>query len=116
MTELALRRGDYVPDGIGGVVRAEGAEAVLEQVRFRLTARRGTFPFYQDLGSRLWQLGRLSPAARGTAAKQYVAEALADMDLAVEAVELTDRGGTADVHVTLTWQGQSLQADLEVRM
>ena len=44
VTELALRHGDYVPDGTGGVVRAEGAEAVLEQVRFRLTARRGAFP------------------------------------------------------------------------
>ena len=116
MTELEIRDRDYVLDTASALRRACGAEALLQRVLFRLTGRRGTFPFCQDLGSRLWQLGRLSPAARGTAAKQYVAEALADMDLAVEAVELTDRGGTADVHVTLTWQGQSLQADLEVRM
>ena len=76
MTELRLENGDYVPNGLGGVVRTEGAEAVLEQVRFRLTARRGTFPFWPDLGSRLWQLGRISAANRQSAAEQYVAEAL----------------------------------------
>ena len=117
MTELRLENGDYVPDGLGGVVRAEGAEAVLAQVRFRLAARRGTFPFCPDLGSRLWQLGRLAPAARSAAAKQYVTEALADMDLTVEAVELTDLGGgAAEVRVTLSWQGGTLQTAMDVRM
>lgn len=117
MTELRLENGDYVPNGLGGVVRTEGAEAVLEQVRFRLTARRGTFPFWPDLGSRLWQLGRLVPSARPSAAKQYVTEALADLGLSVEAVELTDRGGgTAEVDVTLSWQGGTLQAAVEIQM
>ena len=50
---LSLRNGDYVPDGTGGLRRTEGREALLEQVLFRLTARRGTFPFLPELGSRL---------------------------------------------------------------
>lgn len=65
--ELILRNGDYVPDGVGGLRRAAGQEALLQRVLFRLTARRGAFPFWEDLGSRLWQLGRLprQPAAGG---------------------------------------------------
>ena len=74
---LSLRNGDYVPDGTGGLRRTEGREALLEQVLFRLTARRGTFPFLPELGSRLWQLGQLPAARRQSAAEQYVAEALA---------------------------------------
>ena len=77
---LSLRNGDYVLDGTGGLRRAEGREALLERVLFRLTARRGTFPFLPELGSRLWQLGQLSAAQRQSAAEQYVAEALAPED------------------------------------
>ena len=36
--EPRLKNGDYIPDGLGGVVRCEGAEALLERVLFRLTA------------------------------------------------------------------------------
>ena len=67
---LSLRNGDYVPDGTGGLRRTEGREALLEQVLFRLTARRGTFPFLPELGSRLWQLGQLPAARRQSAAEQ----------------------------------------------
>ena len=63
---LSLRNGDYVPDGTGGLRRTEGREALLEQVLFRLTARRGTFPFLPELGSRLWQLGQLARSALQT--------------------------------------------------
>ena len=42
---LSLREGDYVPDGTGGLRRTGGQEALLERVLFRLTARRGSFPF-----------------------------------------------------------------------
>ena len=74
---LCLRDGDYVPDGRGGLRRAEGREALLERALFRLTARRGTFPFLPELGSRLWQLGQVPADGRQSAAEQYVAEALA---------------------------------------
>ena len=81
---LSLRNGDYVPDGTGGLRRTEGREALLEQVLFRLTARRGTFPFLPELGSRLWQLGQESG------------------------------GGRAQVTVGLTWQGEALSVTVEV--
>ena len=53
---LSLRNGDYVPDGTGGLRRTEGREALLEQVLFRLTARRGTFPFLPELGDLLYHV------------------------------------------------------------
>lgn len=114
---LSLRNGDYVPDGTGGLRRTEGREALLEQVLFRLTARRGTFPFLPELGSRLWQLGQLPAARRQSAAEQYVAEALA--------AEPGADGGAGDfdgirrrpghqVTVGLTWQGEALSVTVEV--
>lgn len=113
---LSLRNGDYVPDGTGGLRRTEGREALLEQVLFRLTARRGTFPFLPELGSRLWQLGQLPAARRQSAAEQYVAEALAaEPGLTVEQVILTESGGgRAQVTVGLTWQGEALSVTVEV--
>ncbi|MBP3486576.1 MAG: hypothetical protein J6J81_07005, partial [Oscillospiraceae bacterium] len=62
--ELALRSGDYVSDGAAGLRRVQGTEALLQRVLFRLTAKRGSFPFWEDLGSRLWQLGQLPMSAR----------------------------------------------------
>ena len=56
-----LRDGDYIADGLGGVVRTEGTEALLQRVLFRLTARRGTFPFWETLGSQLWKLDAKAP-------------------------------------------------------
>ena len=73
---LCLKNGDYVPDHHGGLRRAEGQEALLERVLFRLAARRGTFPFLPALGSRLWKLGQVPGAERQSAAEQYVVEAL----------------------------------------
>ena len=42
--EPRIQNGDYIPDGLGGVVRSQGADALLERVLFRLTARRGGLP------------------------------------------------------------------------
>lgn len=105
-----------MPDGTGGLRRTEGREALLEQVLFRLTARRGTFPFLPELGSRLWQLGQLPAARRQSAAEQYVEEALAaEPGLTVEQVILTESGGgRAQVTVGLTWQGEALSVTVEV--
>ena len=106
---LSLRNGDYVLDGTGGLRRAEGREALLERVLFRLTARRGTFPFLPELGSRLWQLGQLSAAQRQSAAEQYVAEALAgESGLRVTEVSLTQEGDRGLLTVRLDWQGEAL--------
>ena len=115
-TSLSLRNGDYVLDGTGGLRRAEGREALLERVLFRLTARRVTFPFLPELGSRLWQLGQLSAAQRQSAAEQYVAEALAPEEgLTVDQVTLAESGGgRARVTASMTWRGDSLSVTVEV--
>ena len=91
--ELKIRNGDYIADGIGGERRADGAEALLERALFRLSVRRGSFPFLPELGSELYRLGHEKPSARAAAAKLYTAAALAEETaLTVEDVELTERG------------------------
>ena len=83
--EWKLVDGDYIPNGTGGLTALSGGEEVLARVLYRLTARRGAFPFLPELGSRLYQLGRESPSARQALAVQYVAEALREeKDLKVE--------------------------------
>lgn len=115
LMELVLRSGDYVPDGVGGLRRAGGREALLQRVLFRLTARRGMFPFWEELGSRLWQLGQLPANQRQAAAKQYVAEALADeRGLVVEDVELTAVSGGAALTVELSYEGDTLSVTLDI--
>ena len=114
--ELTLRNGDYVSDGAGSLRRSEGREEVLQRVLYRLTAHRGQFPFLPELGSELWRLGQMSPAARQAAAEQAVVQALEEEDLTVDAVTLTELGdGVLGVTVELTWNGQTLTAALEVR-
>lgn len=63
MMALVLREGDYVPDGRGGFRSAEGGQEVLERVLWKLTVRRGSFPFLPELGSRLHLLGRWKSAS-----------------------------------------------------
>ena len=80
-------------------------------VLFRLTARRGSFPFWPELGSRLYQLGRLPVAERQGAAEQYVAEAMAQMpELTVTAVTLEDDR----LRVELQVQEQTVSVELTV--
>ena len=79
--ELKIRNGDYIADGIGGERRADGAEALLERALFRLSVRRGNFPFLPELGSELYRLGHEKPSARAAAAKLYTAAALAEFEL-----------------------------------
>ena len=63
--ELKIRNGDYIADGIGGERRADGAEALLERALFRLSVRRGSFPFLPAVS--YTHLGRLRAAAQGGA-------------------------------------------------
>ena len=113
--ELELRNGDYVPDGVGGLRRVEGREALLQRVLFRLTARRGSFPFWESLGSRLWTLGRLPAGERQAAARQYVAEALDEEALAVRSVTLEELGqGVALLTADLDYEGDALSVTVEV--
>ena len=117
MMELKLKNGDYVSDGVGGVQRLSGAEALAQRVLFRLTARQGAFPMLPEMGSRLWQLGRIPAAQRQAAAKQYAAEALAAEEVQVRDAVLTaaDDGG-AELILHLEWQGKPLAVTLDVQI
>lgn len=98
--ELKLVNGDYQPDGHGGLRQAE--EEILQRALSRLTARRGSFPFLPEFGSRLYLLGTVAPSVRALAAERYVTEALApETALRVEQVRL--RG--SELTVTLTHAG-----------
>ena len=109
--EWKLVDGDYIPNGTGGLTALSGGEEVLARVLYRLTARRGAFPFLPELGSRLYQLGREKPSERPALAAQYVAEALREeTDLAVRSVELRQDGAAGRLTVYLDWQGEMLTA------
>lgn len=114
--ELKLENGDYVPDGAGGLQRVQGQEALLQRVLYKLTARRGQFPFLENLGSRLWQLGQVPPGKREAAAAQYVAEALSDEpELQVRNVALAYRDWGAELTTELSYGGQTLTVRTQVQ-
>ena len=73
--ELMVRNGDYVNDGAGGFLRAEGTDELLQRVLWKLSIPRGSFPLLPALGSELHRLGRAKPAERAGLARQYVAQA-----------------------------------------
>lgn len=113
--ETKLKNGDYIPDGLGGVVRCQGTSALLERVLFRLTARRGGLPLLPKLGSRLYLLPREPAAQRLSAARQYIAEALAEEPVSVTEVVLSPIGeGRIQIRVELDYQGTALTASLAV--
>lgn len=114
MEELQWNNGDLVPDGAGGFCRLEGSEALVQRVLFKLSVRRGSFPFLPQLGSDLHRLGREKPSARGAMCARYVRQALADEDVTVSEVSYTEQDGTARVRVQLCWQGQELAVDTQI--
>lgn len=112
---LLLKDGDYVADERGRLRTVEGAQDLLQRVLFRLQARRGSFPFLPELGSRLYLLPREKPGDRQALARQYAGEALREED--VEVTEATVADGMDDrlqVLVTLTWNGERLEAEVTV--
>ena len=112
--ELRLREGDYVRDELGGVERLTGGEAVLQRALFRLSARRGAFPFLPELGSRLYLLPRQPAAQRAGLAREYVAEALRGEAVSVTETALEEEGGVLRVRVLLDWQGEARSGAVEV--
>lgn len=111
--ECKLINGDYVPDGLGGIQRSSGAEAVLQRVLFRLTARRGRLPMLPTLGSRLYLLGREATSQRLSAARQYAAEALAEEEVSISDVALSHaQDGRIQVTVHLDYRGTDLAVTL----
>ena len=113
--EIRLRDGDYLPDGLGGVERCDGGEALLQRALYRLTAHRGQFPLLPSLGSRLYLLGRESVPQRPAAARLYVAEALAEEEVTVEDVTVSPAGdGRTQVAVRLAHRGEILSVTVTV--
>lgn len=111
---ILLENRDYVPDGTGSVRSVEGAEAVLSEALFRLTARRGGFAPLPELGSRMYLLRNEKPSRRPALARQYAAEALAGLDeVSVTDAAVTAGGGAVHIRVELAWQGQPLTVELE---
>ena len=99
-----VRNGDYVSDGAGGFLRAEGTDELLQRVLWKLSIPRGSFPLLPALGSELHRLDRAKPAERAGLARQYVAQALSDE--AVAGVELAAEG---ELTVELDWRGEALR-------
>ena len=113
---LLLRDGDYVPDEMGGLRTVEGADEVLQRALFQLQARRGSFSFLPELGSRLYLLPREKPGAWEALARQYAVEALRDeTELEVTGVTAAPAGtGALEVQVSLSWKGEPLAVSLTV--
>ena len=113
--ELNIRNGDYVPDGTGRLQSCGGGEEVLARVLFKLTARRGTFPFLPELGSRLYTVMREKPAFRQALAAQYVEEALREeRDVKVTGVDWQEKDEQGILSVYLEWKGEQLTAALNL--
>ena len=114
--ELKFKNGDYVPDGKGGYVTVHGTEQLLQRALMKLMARRGAFPFLENFGSRLWQLGQVEPAGRRAAAIQYAAEALEGEDVSVRDVMIADgENGVLNIQVILQVQEEIRTLGLTVR-
>ena len=109
--ELMVRDGDYLSDGAGGFLRAEGNDELLQRVLWKLSIPRGSFPLLPGLGSGLYRLGRARPSERAALARQFVAQALADESgLNVTGVEL---GADGSLRVSLERQGEALELTVE---
>lgn len=114
--EARIQNGDYLPDGLGGIIRCRGADALVERVLFRLTAHRGGLPPLPGLGSRLYLLSREPATQRLSAARQYVMEALAEEMVTVADVSITPERTPGRVRVTvlLDYNGTALSVSTTV--
>lgn len=114
--ELQLQNGDYVMEA-GKLQCVSGVEELAQRVLMRLRARRGAFYLMPEYGSRLYQLSKIKPSKRETAARQYVAEALEEeKEVQVTEVYLTEpeRDGQGILTVELEYRGEHLQLAVEV--
>ena len=115
--ELKLIDGDYVPNSEtgSGFETVAGDEEILQRVLYKLTVNRGSFPFFPDLGSRLWLLGREKKSARDSAARQFVAEALEDeAGISVADVAVTELTDSLSVYLKLIHDGTVRTVTVEV--
>lgn len=108
-----LVRGDYVVQG-GGIARMSGSDAAFANAVFRLQCRRGSFPFLPELGSRLWQLGRLRPGDWEVCARQYCIEALQGSGVELQSVKVTQQGQAICVETELILGENTLLMEVNV--
>lgn len=109
MTELQMINGDYIPNGAGSFCRLEGSRALIQRILFKLTAKRGAFPFLPETGSLLHTLAREKKSARQALCSRYVQQALEGEDITITGVTYHEENGTAQVRVELEWQGEPLE-------
>jgi hypothetical protein len=113
--EMKFRDGDYVPNVWGGFETVSGADELMQRLLFKLTARRGAFPFLPELGSRLYLLAREKPSTRKSAAEMYVREALSDeSDITLLNLELTEDGDGFLLKMSFEYEGEELTLSVSV--
>lgn len=111
---IQMDRKDYVAEG-GSVASVSGGNALLSDVLFRLSARRGGFVLLPEFGSRMNLLRHEKPSARAALARQYAVEALEELtDVEVTDASVTAVGEGLLVQVELSWHGEPLAVELEV--
>ena len=111
---LLLKDRDYVRDGNGGVAVARDGEALVNEALFRLTARRGSFPFLPRLGSRMGELRREKPSDWDALARQFAVEALDGLEeVTVIGVRVRRDQDALLVMTDLLWQGEALTVQWE---
>lgn len=92
-TELKLQNGKYTASRYGGLETVRGSGELAQRVEMKLCARRGGFALMPEFGSRLYLLPTIPPSQREAAARQYIAEALADeTGIRLESLELFPSG------------------------
>lgn len=112
---LLLNERDYMADGNGGVTVVRDGEAMICEALFRLTARRGSFPFLPELGSRMGQLRREKPSAWDSLAQQFAVEALAGLDgVTVTGAAVSREEDALMVTVKLMWEGTPLSVSVQL--
>lgn len=112
---LRLRNRDYEVKHGRVTAAADEGEALLDEVLFRLTVRRGSFPFLPELGSRMYQLTREKPTAWESLAGQYAAEALAELpDLTVTGTRVNRTDSGVSVAVELLWSGRPMTVAVQL--
>ncbi len=112
---LLLKQRDYVSDENGGVRVIQDGDELVGEVLFRLTARRGSFPFLPELGSRMYQLRREKPSNWESLARQYAVEALSGLgDVTVTGAAVSRTDDALWVTVELLWQGEALSVTAQL--
>jgi len=110
---LLIQDRDYVAEG-DSVAAVSGGAGLINEILFRLTVRRGSFPLLPDLGSRLYLLRTEKSSGWQSLARQYAAEALEKMpDLTVVQARVTTEGERLWVAVDMNWQGELLTVECE---